>query len=55
MIKELLEKYSAFVTTHPITVLLIMLVISFFAIQMPATIETKKSDIKILFSFSHLT
>ncbi len=46
MIKELLEKYSAFVTTHPITVLLIMLVVSFFAIQMAGTIETKKSDIK---------
>ncbi|VVB94873.1 MMPL family protein [uncultured archaeon] len=46
MIKELLEKYSAFVTRHPITVLLIMLVVSFFAIQMAGTIETKKSDIK---------
>ncbi|MFA4936625.1 MAG: hypothetical protein WC568_12405, partial [Candidatus Methanoperedens sp.] len=46
MIKELLEKYSAFVSTHPITVLVIMLVISFFAIQMAGTIETKKSDIK---------
>jgi len=46
MIKELLEKYSGFVTTHPITVLVIMLVVSFFAIQMAGTIETKKSDIK---------
>ncbi|MDD5472682.1 MAG: MMPL family transporter [Candidatus Methanoperedens sp.] len=46
MIKKLLEKYSSFVTIHPITVLLIMLVVSFFAIQMAGTIETKKSDIK---------
>ncbi|MFZ2410670.1 MAG: MMPL family transporter [Candidatus Methanoperedens sp.] len=46
MIKKLLEKYSSFVTTHPITVLVIMLVISVFAIQMAGTIETKKSDIK---------
>ncbi len=46
MIKELLEKYSSFVTKHPITVLVIMLVVSFFAIQMAGTIETKKSDIK---------
>ncbi len=46
MIKEILEKYSSFVTKHPVTVLLIMLVVSFFAIQMAGTIETKKSDIK---------
>lgn len=46
MIKEILEKYSSFVTRHPVTVLVIMLVVSFFAIQMAGTIETKKSDIK---------
>ncbi len=46
MIKKFLEKYSGFVTTHPITVLVIMLLVSVFAIQMAGTIETKKSDIK---------
>ncbi len=46
MIKEILEKYSSFVTRHPVTVLIIMLVVSFFAIQMAGTIETKKSDTK---------
>ncbi|MCZ7381367.1 MAG: MMPL family transporter [Candidatus Methanoperedens sp.] len=46
MIKEILEKYSSFVTRHPITVLIIMLVVSFFAIQMAGSIETKKSDTK---------
>ncbi len=46
MIKEILEKYSSFVTRHPVTVLIIMLVVSFFAIQMVGTIETKKSDTK---------
>ncbi len=46
MIKEILEKYSSFVTRHPVTVLIIMLVVSFFAIQMAGSIETKKSDIK---------
>lgn len=46
MIKKLIEKYSAFVTSHPFTVLVIMLLVSVFAIQMAGTIETKKSDIK---------
>ncbi len=46
MIKKPLEKYSGFVTSHPITVLVIMLMVSAFAIQMAGTIETKKSDIK---------
>ncbi|MGB8217473.1 MAG: MMPL family transporter [Candidatus Methanoperedens sp.] len=46
MIKEILEKYSSFVTRHPITVVVIMLVVSFFAIHMAGTIETKKSDMK---------
>lgn len=46
MIEKPLEKYSGFVTSHPITVLVIMLMVSVFAIQMAGTIETKKSDIK---------
>jgi len=41
-----LEIYSGFVTRHPITVLVIMLLVSVYAIQMIGTIETKKSDIK---------
>lgn len=46
MIKKPLEKYSGLVTSHPITVLVVMLMVSAFAIQMAGTIETKKSDIK---------
>ncbi len=46
IIKKLLEKYSCFVTSHPVIVLIIMLLVSFFSIQMAGTIETKKSDIK---------
>jgi len=45
MIKPL-EKYSEFITRHPITVLLIMLLVTVYAIQMIGTIETKKSDMK---------
>lgn len=45
MIKPL-EKYSEFITKHPFTVLLIMLLVSAYAIQMIGTIETKKSDMK---------
>jgi predicted RND superfamily exporter protein len=41
-----LEIYSGFVTRHPITVLLIMLMVTVYAIQMIGTIETKKSDTK---------
>ena len=41
-----IEKYSGFVTHHPVTVLVIMLLVSVYAIQMIGTIETKKSDIK---------
>ena len=41
-----LEIYSSFVTRHPVTVLVIMLLVSVYAIQMIGTIETKKSDIK---------
>ncbi len=46
MIKKLLERYSGFVTSRPFTVLVLMLLVSAFAIQMAGTIETKKSDIK---------
>lgn len=45
MIKPL-EKYSEIITRHPITVVVIMLLISAYAIQMVGTIETKKSDMK---------
>ena len=45
MIKPL-EKYSELVTGHPVTVLVIMLLVSAYAMQMVGTIETKKSDIK---------
>ena len=41
-----IEIYSGFVTRHPITVLLIMLMVTVYAIQMIGTIETKKSDTK---------
>src|SRR5659263_207127 len=41
-----IEIYSGFVTRHPVTVLVIMLLVSVYAIQMIGTIETKKSDIK---------
>lgn len=41
-----LEKYSQFITRHPFTVLVIMLLVSAYAIQMIGTIETKESDMK---------
>src|SRR4030067_3133847 len=41
-----LEKYSQLITRHPFTVLVIMLLVSAYAIQMISTIETKKSDMK---------
>ncbi|CAG0989914.1 Acyltrehalose exporter MmpL10 [Methanosarcinales archaeon] len=43
MIKPL-EKYSELITRHPFTVIVIMLLVSVYAIQMIGTIETKKSD-----------
>ncbi|MFZ3170360.1 MAG: MMPL family transporter [Candidatus Methanoperedens sp.] len=43
MIKPL-EKYSELITRHPFTVLVIMLLVTAYAIQMIGTIETKKSD-----------
>jgi predicted RND superfamily exporter protein len=43
---NLLEKYSELITGHPFTVLVIMLLVSAYAIEMVGTIETKKSDIK---------
>ena len=46
MIKKIIEKYSSFITTYPVTVLIIMLIVSAFAIHFAGTIETKKSDIK---------
>ena len=41
-----IEIYSGVVTKHPVTVLVIMLLVSVYAIQMIGTIETKKSDTK---------
>jgi predicted RND superfamily exporter protein len=41
-----LEIYSGFVTKHPLTILVIMLLVTVYAIQMIGTIETKKSDTK---------
>jgi predicted RND superfamily exporter protein len=41
-----LEIYSGFITKHPVTVLVIMLLVTVYAIQMIGTIETKKSDTK---------
>jgi predicted RND superfamily exporter protein len=46
MIKQIIEKYSGFITSNPVSVLIIMLVVSAFAIHLAGTIETKKSDIK---------
>ncbi len=46
MIEKFLEKYSGFVTGRPFTVLIIMLLVTVFAIQMAGTIETKESGIK---------
>lgn len=43
---RLLEKYSKFITRHPLTVVVIMLLVSAYAVQMVSTIETKKSDMK---------
>jgi len=45
MIKPL-EKYSELITRHPFTVIVIMLLVTAYAIQMIGTIETKKSDMK---------
>ncbi len=46
MIKKFIEKYAGFVSHHPVVVLIVMLLVSFAAIQLAGTIETKKSDIK---------
>ncbi len=46
MIKNIIEKYTGFITRHPITMLIIMLLVSILAIHMAGTVETKKSDIK---------
>ncbi|MCZ7391798.1 MAG: MMPL family transporter [Candidatus Methanoperedens sp.] len=43
---KVIELYSGFVTKFPIVVLVLMLVVSVFAIHMAGTIQTKKSDIK---------
>ena len=46
MIDKLIGKYSSFVTRHPFIVLILVVLISAFAMQMAGTIETKKSDAK---------
>lgn len=43
---KLIEKYSELISEHPVTVLIVMLLVSAYAIQMVETIETKKSDMK---------
>ncbi|KCZ73085.1 putative RND superfamily exporter [Candidatus Methanoperedens nitroreducens] len=46
MIEKIIGKYSTFVTRHPFIVLILVIVVSAFAIQMAGSIETKKSDVK---------
>ncbi|VVB84595.1 MMPL family protein [uncultured archaeon] len=43
---RIIELYSGFVTKFPVIVLVIMLLVSGFAIKMAGTIQTKKSDMK---------
>jgi len=43
---KIIELYSGLVTKFPVIVLVIMLLVSGFAIKMAGTIQTKKSDIK---------
>ena len=46
MVNKIIELYSGFVTRYPVVILVLMLVVSVFAIHMAGTIHTKKSDIK---------
>ncbi|VVB55763.1 MMPL family protein [uncultured archaeon] len=46
MSNKIIEIYSNFITKFPVLVLVIMLLVSVFAIQMAGTIKTKKSDTK---------
>jgi predicted RND superfamily exporter protein len=46
MSNKIIELYSNFITKFPVLVLVIMLLVSVFAIQMAGTIKTKKSDTK---------
>lgn len=46
MSNKIIEIYSNFITKFPVLVLVIMLLVSVFAIQMAGTIKTKKSDMK---------
>ena len=46
MSNKIIEVYSNFITKFPVLVLVIMLLVSVFAIQMAGTIKTKKSDTK---------
>lgn len=46
MANKILEIYSNFVTRFPVVVLILVILISIFAIQMAGTIQTKKSDMK---------
>ena len=43
---KIIEIYSNFVTRFPVVVLVVMLLVSVFAIHMAGTIQTKKSDMK---------
>ena len=46
MSNKIIKIYSNFITKFPVLVLVIMLLVSVFAIQMAGTIKTKKSDTK---------
>ncbi len=46
MANKIIELYSGFVTRYPVVVLVLMLLVSVFAIHMAGMIQTKKSDMK---------
>ena len=46
MVRNPVELYSRIITQHPITILIVMLLVTAASLQLAGTIETKKSDIK---------
>lgn len=44
MINEIVEKYSVFVTRHPFIILILVVLITAFAIQMAGTIQTRSTE-----------
>ncbi len=46
MIDKLIGKYSSLVTRYPFIILVVVVLVSAFAVQMAGPIETKKSDTK---------